>query len=235
MKNLNTTSPNISKVASLVSESSRAAILTTLLDDRFHTASELAYQAGIKQQTASFHLAKLAELKMVTTETQGRHRYYRLANSEIAQILESLLALSPPVEIRSLRQSTEMKALKSARTCYDHLAGKLGVELTKGMLNRGYIKENDQEFIVTENGMLFFSDFQIDIEQLKRKKRKFSLKCIDWSERHYHLGGALGNAILERMLELNWIKRHPKSRAIIVTETGGKELPDFFPSVHFEK
>ncbi|PKR86884.1 ArsR/SmtB family transcription factor [Heyndrickxia camelliae] len=228
-------SPNIAKVASLVSETSRAAILTTLLDNRFHTASELAYQAGIKQQTASFHLAKLAELNMVTIESQGRHRYYRLANSEIAQILESLLALSPPVEIKSLRQSTEMKALKSARTCYDHLAGKLGVNLTKSLLNMGYIKEDYKEFIVTENGKQFFSEFQIDIEQLKRKKRKFSLKCIDWSERHYHLGGALGNAILERMLELNWIKRHPTSRAIIITEIGSRELEVVFPSINFEK
>lgn len=226
------TSPNIAKVASLVSETSRAAILTTLLDDRFHTASELAYQAGIKQQTASFHLAKLAELNMVTIENQGRHRYYRLANAEIAQILESLLALSPPVEIKSLRQSSEMKALKSARTCYDHLAGRLGVELTKGLLHMGYIMESEKEFMVTATGQHFFSDFQIDIEQLKRKKRKFSLKCIDWSERHFHLGGALGNAILERMLELNWIKRHPTSRAIIVTETGGKELKDTFPSMN---
>lgn len=226
------TSPNIAKVASLVSESSRAAILTTLLDDRFHTASELAYQAGIKQQTASFHLAKLAELNMVTIENQGRHRYYRLANSEIAQILESLLALSPPVEINSLKQSTEMKALKNARTCYDHLAGKLGVELTKGLLHKGYLKECDKEFIVTENGKQFFSDFQINIEQIKRKKRKFSLKCIDWSERHYHLGGALGNAILERLLELNWIKRHPKSRAIIVTQNGVKEIKNIFPSMN---
>ncbi|MGV3466445.1 MAG: ArsR/SmtB family transcription factor [Heyndrickxia sp.] len=226
------TSPNIAKVASLVSETSRAAILTTLLDDRFHTASELAYKAGIKQQTASFHLAKLAELSMVTIETQGRHRYYRLANSEIAQILESLLALSPPVKIKSLKQSTEMKALKNARTCYDHLAGRLGVELTKGLLQMGYIEDNDKEFIVTENGKQFFTDFQIDIEQLKRKKRKFSLKCIDWSERHYHLGGALGNAILERMLESNWIMRHPKSRAIIVTETGRRELQSVFPSMN---
>ncbi|MBS4172339.1 helix-turn-helix transcriptional regulator [Bacillus sp. FJAT-49736] len=226
------TNPNIAKVASLVSEPSRAAILTTLLDDRFHTASELAYQAGIKQQTASFHLAKLAELNMVIIEHQGRHRYYRLANSEIAEVLESLLALSPPVEIKSLKQSTEMKALKYARTCYDHLAGKLGVELTKGLIDIGYIEAWDKEFAVTVKGEQFFSDFQIDLELLKTKKRKFSLKCIDWSERHYHLGGALGNAILNRMLELKWIERHPKTRAIKVTDNGAKEMKKLIPSVN---
>jgi DNA-binding transcriptional ArsR family regulator len=227
------TSPNIAKVASLVSETSRAAILTTLLDDRFHTASELAYQAGIKQQTASFHLAKLAELNMVTVESQGRHRYYRLANAEIAQILESLLALSPPVEIKSLKQSSELKALKHARTCYDHLAGRLGVELTNFLLEMGYLMESEKEFIVTSKGESFFEDFQIDLEQIKRKKRKFSVKCIDWSERHHHLGGALGNSLLERLLELNWIQRHSKTRAINLTHIGKQGMKEVFSSTSF--
>ncbi|KQL39350.1 ArsR family transcriptional regulator [Bacillus sp. FJAT-25509] len=220
--------PNVAVVATLVSETSRAAILTVLLDGRFHPASELAYMAGIKPQTASFHLAKLVDAKLVSVEKQGRHRYYGIRNQEVAHILETLLSIAPPIEIRSLKQASENTAIRFARTCYDHPAGKFGVLLTDSLINLGVINEESQGFIVTEKGERFFTDFQIDLEKIKKKRRSFSHKCLDWSERRYHIGGALGNALLERFLELNWIQRMPKTRAIKITFEGKKGFNEIF-------
>ncbi|PGL67923.1 winged helix-turn-helix domain-containing protein [Bacillus sp. AFS055030] len=220
--------PNVAVVATLVSERSRAAILTVLLDGRFHPASELAYMAGIKPQTASFHLTKLVDAEVVSVEKQGRHRYYGIRNQEVAQIMETLLSLAPPIEIRSLKQATENTAIRYARTCYDHPAGKFGVLLTNSLVNLGVISEESQSFIVTKKGERFFTDFQIDLEKIKKKRRSFSHKCIDWSERHYHLGGALGSALLERFIELNWIQRMPKSRAVKITFEGKKGFKETF-------
>ncbi|MBM7583669.1 DNA-binding transcriptional ArsR family regulator [Bacillus pakistanensis] len=220
--------PNVAKVASLVSETSRATILTVLLDGRFHTASELSYMAGIKPQTASFHLAKMVEAKVVSVQKQGRHRYYGIQDHEVAHVMESFLSLAPPVEIKSLKQSSEDKAIRYARTCYDHIAGNLGVQLTDYFINNRYILEESNGFSVTEKGEEFFKTFQIDLNIVKKKKRSFSHKCLDWSERRFHLAGALGNALLERLLELNWIQRIPKTRAIKVTPAGKKGFKDRF-------
>lgn len=123
------TKSNVAMIASLVSEPSRAAILTALLDGRFHTASELAHMAGIKPQTASFHLAKMTEAHVVTVEKQGRHRYYGIQDPEVARVMESFLSIAPPVPIKSFKQASENEAIRLARTCYDHVAGQLGVQL----------------------------------------------------------------------------------------------------------
>lgn len=189
--------PNMAEVAALLGETSRATILASMMDGRFHTASELAYMAAIKPQTASFHLAKLVEGKLIKVEKQGRHRYFQLADEDIAQFLESFLAISPPPEVRSLKQSSQIKLLQDARTCYDHLAGKLGVQLTESMMNAGYIKLDDKQFILTDEGTLFFTTFGIDLAAL-RKRRSFSHACLDWSERRYHLAGALGSELLNQ-------------------------------------
>ncbi|MFD3448945.1 ArsR/SmtB family transcription factor [Microbacteriaceae bacterium 4G12] len=220
--------PNAALIATLVSETSRAAILTVLLDGRFHPASELAYMAGIKPQTASFHLSKMVYANVVAVEKQGRHRYYGIQNQEVAQIMESLLSIAPPVEIKSLKQASENKSLRLARTCYDHLAGHLGVQLTLSLINMGIINEEKYGFIVTEKGEEFFTAFEIDLEKVKKKRRSFSHKCLDWSERRHHLAGALGNALLERLLELNWVQRLPKTRAIKITNDGQKGFKETF-------
>lgn len=212
--------PNVADVVSLLSETSRATILTCLMDGRFHTASELAFMASITPQTASFHLSKLVEGNLVIAEKHGRHRYFQLANEEVAHILESFLTISPPPEVRSLKQSRQMKLLKEARTCYDHLAGKLGVNITESLLNTGYLEKGEREFIVTPKGEQFFTDFGIDLRELKRKRRSFSHACLDWSERHHHLAGALGNGLLTQFLQLGWIEQVPSIRAIKVTEKG---------------
>ncbi|MFG1732922.1 ArsR/SmtB family transcription factor [Paenibacillus sp. 843] len=220
--------PNVAQVASLVSDASRAAILTVLLDGRYHPASELAYMAKIKPQTASFHLSKMVAANLVTVDEQGRHRYYGIRNQEVAQILETLLSITPPVEIRSLNQATEHEAIRQARTCYDHLAGSLGIQLTNSLLNAGVVSETENQFTVTEKGEVFFKAFQIDLEQVKRKRRSFTHRCLDWSERRHHLAGALGHALLERLLELNWIQRLPRTRAITITSEGKKGLKETF-------
>ncbi|OIA98645.1 transcriptional regulator [Paenibacillus sp. LC231] len=219
---------NIAQVASLVSDASRAAILTVLLDGRYHPASELAYMANIKPQTASFHLSKMVAANLVTVEQQGRHRYYGIQNQEVAQIMETLLSITPPAEIRSLNQAAENEALRQARTCYDHLAGKLGIQLTNSLLSAGVLSEVEDQFTVTEKGEGFFKAFQVDLCRVKRKRRSFTHRCLDWSERRHHLAGALGHALLERLLELHWIQRVPNTRAIKITPEGKKGLQEIF-------
>lgn len=204
----------------LLGETSRATILTNLMDGRFHTASELAFMAAITPQTASFHLSKLVEGNLINVEKHGRHRYYQLANGEVARILESFLAFSPPPEVRSLKQSSQVKLLRVARTCYDHLAGKLGVDLTESMLNAGYLEKEEREFVVTPKGEQFFTHFGIGLDEVKRNRRSFSHACLDWSERQYHLAGALGHELLTHFFELGWIVRVPSIRAVKVTEKG---------------
>ncbi|MFP7176984.1 ArsR/SmtB family transcription factor [Priestia filamentosa] len=220
--------PNVAKIATLVSESSRAAILTVLLDGRFHPVNELAYMAGIKPQTASFHLTKMMDANVVAVEKQGRHRYYGILNEEVAQVMEFLLSLAPPVEVKSLKQATEDKQIRFARTCYDHLAGSLGIQLKDSLIEKGCVSEEQNEFLVTEEGYEFFKKLQIDMEKARKKRRSFSPKCLDWSERQHHLAGSLGNVILERLLELNWIQRLPNTRAIKITSEGRRGLKETF-------
>ncbi len=220
--------PNVAVVASLLGETSRSTMLSSLMDGRFHTASELAFMSAITPQTASFHLSKLVEGNLINVEKHGRHRYYQLANKEVAHLIETFLAISPPPEVRSLKQSNQVKLLQEARTCYDHLAGKLGVALTDSMLNANYLKKEDRVFIVTPKGEQFFTDFGIDLTELKRKRRSFSHACLDWSERHYHLGGALGNELLTHFFELNWIVHIPSIRAVKVTDRGREGFKQIF-------
>lgn len=220
--------PNMAEIAALLGETSRATILASMMDGRFHTASELAYMAAIKPQTASFHLAKLVEGKLIKVEKQGRHRYFQLAGEDIAQFLESFLAISPPPEVRSLKQSSQIKLLQDARTCYDHLAGKLGVQLTESMLNAGYLTLEGKQFVLTDEGILFFTTFGIDLTALKRKRRSFSHACLDWSERRYHLAGALGCELLNQFFNLGWLLRVPSIRAIKVTEKGKIGFKEIF-------
>ncbi|MBO8156955.1 MAG: helix-turn-helix transcriptional regulator [Bacillaceae bacterium] len=220
--------PNVSSIASLISEPSRAAILLALLDGTYRPASELAYMAGITPQTASFHLKKMLDVNVVTMQKQGRHHYYAIKNYEVAKVLESLLALAPQPEIKSLNHSEENKAIRSARTCYDHLAGNLGVQITHAMLKNGILKDGDKEFEVTDKGEAFFIRLGIDISSLKQIRRSFSHKCLDWSERQYHLAGSLGYALLNKMLEDGWINRVADTRAVKVSALGKKEIEKNF-------
>ncbi|TRZ40112.1 ArsR family transcriptional regulator [Niallia circulans] len=221
-------SPNITALTALLTEESRATILAALMDGKFHTASELAYMATITPQTASFHLAKLVEKQLVISEKNGRFRYFRLANEEVANTLEIFMSISPPPEVRSLKQSSQLKRLENARTCYDHLAGKISVQLTNIMEESGYLEKSDKQFNITEKGEQFFIEMGVDVVALSKKRRSFSHACLDWSERTHHLGGALGNGLFERYLELGWIESKANSREITITAFGKAGFKEFF-------
>ena len=232
---------DIASAAALIADSTRAAILRALLPDRPLAAGELARLAGVSAATASFHLAKLLEGGMITVIRQGRHRYYRLAGHEVAAALEALGLISPGLPVRSLRQSREAAALAEARTCYDHLAGRAGVELLDGMLRRGLLEEksgrtdhgdtSSLRFEVTGAGTKELGSFGLNLLQLRRSRRHFAGTCIDWTQRRSHLNGALAAAITSLLFELGWIERVPQSqrrRSVRVTPAGIEGLASTF-------
>lgn len=211
---------NIAAVAALIADPTRAAFLDELLDGRALPAGELARRAGVTASTASTHLARLVEGGLVVVERSGRHRYFRLADPTVARALEALAAVAPPKPVRSLRQSNVSAALRSGRTCYDHLAGVLGVQLTQSLVESGSLSVGDGAFALTEAGAGRLTAFGIDLLAVQRSRRAFAPCCLDWSERRHHLAGALGAALLHRLLDLGWIARTEASRAIKVTPEG---------------
>ena len=230
---------DIASPAALSADPTRAAILRALLPDRPLAAGELARLAGVSAATASFHLAKLLEGGMIAVARQGRHRYYRLAGHEVAAALEALGLISAALPVRTLRQSREAIALAEARTCYDHLAGRAGVELFDALLRRGLIKEersgrtsmgdsSQSRFEVTGAGAGTLGSFGLDINQIRRSRRHFAGKCIDWTQRRGHLNGALAAAITTRLFELAWVEHGPRRRSVRITPAGAEGLAATF-------
>ncbi|EEM68403.1 MULTISPECIES: ArsR/SmtB family transcription factor [Bacillus cereus group] len=219
---------DISKVDLLLRSDSRVHILSYLLDGKAYPASELAHVAKIKPKTATYHLSKMQEEGILSIEKHGKHSYYRIFNSEISKILESLLVISPQEKIKPLRQSSQSSEFRRARTCYNHLGGKLGVAITNSLLDKGYLIKNDLYFHITKTGQEFFKELGIDINEITQNRRIFAKACLDCSEREHHLAGSLGNALLEKLLQLNWIQRVPKSRVIKLTPNGTKKFEQIF-------
>jgi hypothetical protein len=176
------------------------------MDGRALTVSELAEAAGVTLQTASGHLSKLDAANLLTAEKQGRHRYFRLSGPDVAQVLEALMGLAQRTGATRVRTGPKDAALRSARVCYDHLAGERGVALLRGVQQQGLI-EGERDLSFTEKGRVFFADFGIDLTALEKGRRPVCRACLDWSERHSHLGGALGAAILGRLIEKQWVRR----------------------------
>ncbi|MBO1908353.1 winged helix-turn-helix transcriptional regulator [Microvirga sp. 3-52] len=198
--------PVIASVAALLGDPARANILTALMDGRALTVSELAEAAGVTLQTASGHLAKLDAANLLTAEKQGRHRYFRLSGPDVAQVLEALMGLAQRTGATRVRTGPKDAALRSARICYDHLAGERGVAMLKRAQRQGLI-EGEQDLALTTRGRAFFADFGIDLTRLEKGRRPVCRACLDWSERHRHLGGALGAAILSAMIDRKWVRR----------------------------
>lgn len=198
--------PVIASVAALLGDPARANILTALMDGRALTVSELAQAAGVTLQTASGHLAKLDAANLLTAEKQGRHRYFRLSGPDVAQVLEALMGLAQRTGATRVRTGPKDAALRSARVCYDHLAGERGVALLRGARQQDLI-EGEKDMALTEKGRAFFAGFGIDLATLEKGRRPVCRACLDWSERHSHLGGALGAAILDRLIEKQWVRR----------------------------
>ncbi len=234
---------DIAQAAALIADPTRAAILRALLPDRPLAAGELARLAGVSAATASFHLAKLREGNMIEVARQGRHRYYRLAGHEVASALEALGLISPALPVRTLRQSREAAALAEARTCYDHLAGRAGVELLEALIRHGLLTREKQKslsrtddgdsgsamrFEVTGAGAKTFASFGIKMTEIRRSRRNFAGECIDWTQRRGHLNGALAAAITARLFELAWIERGPRRRSVRITAAGAEGLGDTF-------
>ena len=214
---------DLSSVAALMGEPARAAMLCALMNGLALPAGELAEVAGVSPQTASTHLQKLLEGKLLTVESHGRHRYYRLSSAEVAAALEALMVIAPQPKKRNSSDTD----LCFARTCYDHLAGWLGVELIKALKENNHIEQDGLQFNLTPTGWKKFEDFGLDLETLILQ-RNFAKACLDWTERKHHLGGVLGRAITTKMLKLGWLARLPETRALRVTETGRSGLEKTF-------
>lgn len=216
--------PYIAEAAALIGDPSRATMLSAMMDGRALTATELAYASGITPQTASGHLAKLAEAKLIAVEKQGRHRYYRLANEHVAKVLEALAVLAVHGAPRHRPTGPRDDAMRFARTCYDHLAGKVGVALKHSFLDLGYIRETQDEFSITPWGESAFTELGIDITAIAKSRRATASRCLDWSERTPHIGGALGAALLQQLEQKDWVKRKRGTRAVVLTDSGKKAL-----------
>jgi DNA-binding transcriptional ArsR family regulator len=187
-------------------------------------ANELARRSGVSPSTASTHLARLVEAGLVAVERHGRQRRYRLSSPDVAAALEALAAIAPLQSIASLRAATRDEQLREGRTCYDHLAGRLGVELTRALSADGILRRRDGAFLVTRHGERVFEELGVDIARVRAQRRSFAFPCLDWSERRDHLAGALGAALAERLFTLGWVTRVGRSRAAALTELGRSEL-----------
>lgn len=218
----------IAGVAALIGDAARANILSALMGGHALTAGELARHAGVTAQTTSGHLARLAEAGLIALERQGRHRYYRLASPQIAEAMQSLMAVAASGPKRHHPVGPREEALRTARTCYDHIAGRLAVALADFLRERGYVSLADGVGVVTDEGAQFFADFGMDLAPASRSRRPLCRTCLDWSERRPHLAGQLGVALLDRLLELGWIVRVPESRALSITNAGRRGLAATF-------
>ena len=215
--------PDVASVAALMAVPARAEILLALMHGQSRPAGELARFAGLSPQAATAHLKKLVSGGFLAILSSGRHRYYRLASPEVAQAIESLMPLA-----RSARSSPYPKPvspLQKARSCYDHVAGQLGVAMTDALVRKGYLIENERDYKVTTSGASWFSDLGVDLQPDPRCRRAVARKCLDWSERRYHLGGILGAAMLETFLDAGWLTSSSSHRrALRITHVGQTEL-----------
>lgn len=212
----------LSEIGALVGDPGRANMLLALLNGRALTAQELATHAGVTPQTASVHLAKLLSAGLISMERQGRQHYHRLASAQVATMLEAMaqVAVADPSLARPGRSNPKDLGLRSARTCYDHLAGRLGVAVADSMVIRRYVAFDHDGGAVTPAGKRFLHGFGIDVQASARSNRPFCRPCQDWSENRPHLAGTLGAEIMRKSFSLGWIRRLEGSRAVAVTPAG---------------
>lgn len=221
--------PNIATAAFLIADPARAAMLMSLLDGRARPAGELAFAAGVTAQTASSHLGKLLAGSLLMVETEGRHRYYRLAGSHVALALENLASIGPADTVRRRPPSREAQRLRFARCCYDHLAGRLGVAVTHGLQARGFLLASaDKCYDVTPDGIEWFGRMGVDVGKLRPNRRGLARQCLDWTEREHHVAGLLGVQFMNILCSNGWLRRSESSRAIQVTPKGWAGLKEQF-------
>lgn len=220
---------NVALPAALIGDPTRAAMLLALLDGRALPATQLAWSAGVSPQAASNHLSKLADGGLVTVARQGRHRYYRLAGPEVAQALEALSRLTPTPKPLDPPLSPTARRLREARTCYDHLAGRLGVALADAFERNGLIEgDGPERYRLTPAGEAKLAGLGVDLAEVKAGRRGLARPCIDWTERRRHLAGPLAARLLVRLFELGWIERGRETRAALLTPAGRAGLREVF-------
>ena len=216
---------DLAAVAVLIGDPARAAMLNALATGLALPAGELAHRAGVKPATATVHLRRLVEGGLVKVRAQGRHRYHELAGPQVATALEALAQIAPPAAaVRSLREHTAALKLAEARTCYDHLAGRRGVELRDRLLAVGAVRQvDDRDHVITRSGRALLLSLDLDAERLETGRRVFARSCIDWTQRRPHLAGALPAALAARFLELGWFSRS-EGRGLRVSEDYDQRL-----------
>jgi len=217
---------SITHIASLIGEPVRAKILWTLMDGRAYTARELAIGVETTPQNLSMHLSKLLRAGLLSVEAQGRHRYYTFSRAEVADAIEAMANLVPAEEV--VRKDMDAEPISYCRTCYDHLAGKVGVAIMEALLRQKLIVYRDKEMDVTSRGVEWFAELGIDCGEVRQQRRAFAKACLDWTERRHHLAGSLGAALLEKMLEAHWLRRTDRSRAVVLTARGRQALEAHF-------
>ncbi|MEU2834539.1 winged helix-turn-helix domain-containing protein [Streptomyces lavendulae] len=237
--------PDIARAAALIADASRASMLKSLGDGRALSAKALAAEAGIGAPTASAHLARLVEAGLITVESAGRSRYYRLAGPEVSLALEALALIAPPLPVTTLRESGTANALRRSRTCYDHLAGRLGVALMGGLLAHGILAGHDgthrqgeavrdrargyghdHDYRLTPAGRDALGRFGIDVAALPAR-RPLVRYCVDWSEQQHHLAGGVGAAVTARLFRLGWLRHGASPRVVHLTDTGADGIADW--------
>lgn len=220
--------PHIARIAGLIGDPARAEILTALMGGQALTATELAGVSGVTKQTASAHLSKLLDARLVSVQPQGRHRYFRLADDDVAQLLESLMGVAFRAGALRLLPGPREPALRSARVCYDHLAGDQGVRVFDALLHRKLLRPGSGVLDLTNSGVRFFEAFGVDVDALAVKRRPLCRTCLDWSVRRHHLGGALGAALLQRIFTLGWARGAKDSRVVSFSAAGEVALRSRF-------
>jgi DNA-binding transcriptional ArsR family regulator len=216
--------PDVAAAAVLLAEPARAALVLAVIDDGPLPASELAARAGIAPSTASEHLARLVAGGFLITCRSGRRRYYELADPAVASAVEALAIVAPQPQVHSLREATRGDLLRYARTCYDHLAGQLGVAVARALEREQALARRGGSYVLGRRAVSHFAAIGIDLGGLERQRRPLVRGCLDWSERELHLSGALGAALTERLLALGWIKRREGNRSLEVTNVGHERL-----------
>jgi DNA-binding transcriptional ArsR family regulator len=220
--------PNIARIAALVGDVARANVLTALLDGRALTATELAQVARVSKPTISAHLSKLREAGLIAMTAQGRHRYFRLADDEVAQLLEAMQALAGRATIARVATGPRDPGLRKARVCYDHLAGEMGVHAYDAMRRRRWLREDVDGLALTRAGEAWLARLGIDPASLRDSRRLACRPCLDWGERRFHLAGVVGARLLDHVFAQGWARRARGGRTVIFTVAGERAFLDCF-------
>jgi len=212
--------PDIARIAALIGDPARANMLTALMGGKALTASELAAEANITPQTTSAHLGKMVDVKILLQRKQGRHRYYAISDENVADVIAGLMGLAEKAGLTRTRTGPRDGALRTARSCYNHLAGDMGVQLFDALIRCGYLRRSATGVGLTTQGRTFFEEFGIDLQSLERKASPLCRECLDWSARRSHLSGNLGRALLHQFIKLDWASRDATSRVIRFSDKG---------------